>query len=242
MQEIVWLLHNNADTIKAEEEKIMSRVPNIDAKFGPESNASILRKRASPRLIKTHLPARIYEKAINEGKVKFVVVVRNPKDALVSLFHFYKMQACFDNFSGPWSQFFEMYQNKELPFGDWADHVLDYWALRDRSNVLILTFEDMKKDPEKAVRQVATFCNLDVPEEVIQRTVSHTSFHKMQSNPATNFRHHDQGRMDFSRSIYMRKGEVGDWKNYFTVAQHEWFDKQFEQKMEGCDLQIDFVI
>ena len=37
-------------------------------------------------------------------------------------------------------------------------------------------------------------------------------------------------------------GEVGDWKNWFTVAQNEEFDWIYQERMKGSKLNIRFEI
>ena len=37
-------------------------------------------------------------------------------------------------------------------------------------------------------------------------------------------------------------GVVGDWKNWFTVAQNEEFDTLYQEKMKGSKLKIRFEI
>ena len=59
----------------------------------------------------------------------------------------------------------------------------------------------------------------------------------MRENPATNKIETDNRRKQNS-SKFMRKGEVGDWKNYFTDKQNEEFDKQYAEKMKESGLEF----
>lgn len=54
----------------------------------PPPAAELLAKMASPRLIKTHLPIKLMPHDALQKGCKIVYVARNPKDVLVSLYHF----------------------------------------------------------------------------------------------------------------------------------------------------------
>ena len=47
-----------------------------------------------PRAVKTHLPYRFVRRWIEEDNVKTIITTRNPKDGVVSMFHFYKSLKC----------------------------------------------------------------------------------------------------------------------------------------------------
>ena len=40
----------------------------------------------------------------------------------------------------------------------------------------------------------------------------------------------------------LRKGVVGDWKNYFTPEQNARFEKEVLAKLEGSGLEFDYEI
>lgn len=53
-----------------------------------------------------------------------------------------------------------------------------------------------------------------------------SSFESMKANPMANCQQVPQKGLP-----HMRKGEVGDWRNYFTVAQSAAFDDLYASRM-----------
>ena len=45
-----------------------------------------------------------------------------------------------------------------------------------------------------------------------------------------------------SQTSILRKGVVGDWKNYFTQELNERFEKEVLSKIEGTGLEFDFEL
>ena len=91
------------------------------------------------------------------------------------------------------------------------------------------------------MRVIAEFLGKDLSQETIDRIARQCSFGKMKRNPATNYSHRARaGAVKPNSNDFMRKGEVGDWKNYFTTEQNEAFDKQYEERMVGSGLEFEF--
>ena len=191
----------------------------------------------SPKVIKTHLKYNILCDAISMGNPKVVIVVRNPKDVLVSEFHFYCMTKSLGNFTGSWDEFFEMFKNKELIFGYWYDHVLGWWEKHGSPNYHFVKYEDMKKKPLETVSEIAHFLQVSVSQVQLEQLVLHTQFDKMRNNKMVN----QEGWVIFDESIskFMRKGEVGDWKNYFSQEQTDFVDGLCKE-LKGKGLSFEF--
>ena len=69
------------------------------------------------------------QKEFETKSPKVVVVSRNPKDCLVSYYHFYQ-NAFLGPFTGTFSEFLELYKNKRLVNGDIFDFYLSWWKYR----------------------------------------------------------------------------------------------------------------
>ncbi|KAK3730616.1 hypothetical protein QZH41_008016 [Actinostola sp. cb2023] len=173
----------------------------------------------APRFFKTHL--QYHQVPMVDGVTKYFYVIRNPKDVAVSYYYHYKRFASYEFGAGLWDEFFEMFIDGGVQFGNWFDHVLGWWAHRDDPNIMFLKYEDMKKDLPCAVQQIAEFLGQDLSVEMIQRITEQTNFSAM-SGDQERFDHDDEETI--LEIKFVRKGEVGDWRNYFTKEQNRRFD------------------
>ncbi|PFX15403.1 Sulfotransferase 1C3 [Stylophora pistillata] len=106
------------------------------------------------------------------------------------------------------------------------DHVLGWWKQRDDPNILILTYEDRVQDPGDAVDKIAKFIGKEISPATRDLIVRQTSFDAMKSSNYTNFTWFEGIKGDG----FIRKGQVGGWKDYFTEEQNELFDKVFSER------------
>ncbi|XP_062993336.1 sulfotransferase 1C1-like isoform X2 [Elgaria multicarinata webbii] len=236
-QEIVDLVLNGGDVEKAQRSPVHVRIPFLEICSPPPmpSGVDSLVNAPSPRVIKTHLPYQLVPKSFWEKNCKMIYVARNAKDSLVSYFFFDQMNLTQPD-PGPWESYVKKFMEGKVAWGSWYDHVRRYWDEKGNHRILYLFYEDMKEDLAREVRRVKDFLEVDLPEDAVQKIVHHTTFQVMKDNPMANYDTVPSVIFDKSKSTFMRKGEVGDWKNYFTVAQREEFDADYQRKMEGTTL------
>ena len=83
---------------------------------------------------------------------------------------------------------------------------------------------------------IAEFLNKPLSDGLINRIAEQCTFKGMTKNEA--------GYMlpGEDNEGLLRKGVVGDWKNYFTSEQNERFEKEVLGKLKGSGLEFDFEI
>jgi hypothetical protein len=88
------------------------------------------------------------------------------------------------------------------------------------------------------VSQIASFLEADLSSDVITRIADLTTFEKMKNDSAANYSWWTPFHEEDNGSKFMRKGTVGDWKNYFTAEQSTEMDAIYAERMG--DVGFDF--
>ncbi|XP_055018363.1 cytosolic sulfotransferase 1-like [Boleophthalmus pectinirostris] len=188
----------------------------------------------SPRLLKTHLPVQFVPKSFWEKNCKIVYVARNPKDVMVSFYHFDQMILLHPE-PGEWSSFFQRFLEGKTMHGSWYDHINNWWKKKETySNLHFVFYEDMVKDTKREIDRLCSFLGLIRSSEEKDIIKARVQFDEMKESPTFNYATFQPVKID----MYMRKGKVGDWKNYFTVTQNEEFDTDYKKKMENSTIQF----
>ena len=92
----------------------------------------------------------------------------------------------------------------------------------------------LSKDLSSNVRAIADFLNKPLSEEAIQRIAHQCSFSEMAKHPDT---YKVFPKVD--GLSYLRKGEVGDWKNHFTSEVNKKFETEFLAKTREQGLEFE---
>ncbi|RZC63272.1 hypothetical protein C5167_025055 [Papaver somniferum] len=209
------------------------------------------------RLIATHFPYPSLPASIkdNTTNCKIVYICRNPLDTFISLWHFINkirtMPESNESTIPPRNKkestplliedAFEFFCDGVSEFGPYWDHVLGYWkaSLEKPHKVLFLKYEDLKKEPEPQLKNLAEFLGYGFSEEeesqgVIKDILSLCSFQHLKNLDV------NKNGMAFSNFVankdFFRKGEVGDWKNYLTPVMVERLAHLTEDKFRGSGL------
>ena len=106
----------------------------------------------------------------------------------------------------------------------------------DASNILIVRFEEMKKDLHKSIRTISQFMGYDLDEATINAIAEECTFDRMKANPLLNLDTSRYTKIFNKDRTFMRKGVVGDWKNHLSPEQTAQFDTVYHKKIDGSGL------
>ncbi|XP_022704406.1 sulfotransferase 1C2-like isoform X1 [Varroa jacobsoni] len=215
------------------------------------AGASVISSQPEPRIVTSHL----YFKEIPwNPNTKYIYVLRNPKDCCVSYFHHTKRTKVYDYENGTLTDYVTTFLNGETSFGSYFEHFRQWYAQKDRPNVLFLTYENMKQDPVKEIQKIIAFLGLPCPElrdpssAKFQHVLKESGIDAMKDYVEENYRTAFAGASETgwkARSDYpcdrappppdcfVRKGIVGDWKNEFSFADSKAIEGQMLRACEG---------
>ncbi len=178
------------------------------------------------RVFNTHLLPSMLPAA----DAQYIYVIRSAKDACFSFYHHLSNQD--EASGGTGSMAFEQFAAKwllgELPYGNWAQHVIA-WLIQSQlsgSRILLLQYADMVNDLSTQLRRISDFLDLpaitDNDMRVLTEKVCFTGMKKDQAlyTPVS-------VQWKDPSNAFIRKGIVGD--SHSAWAEHESLQRQYDK-------------
>ncbi|XP_065297546.2 sulfotransferase 2A8-like [Dermacentor albipictus] len=192
------------------------------------------------RLISSHYPLR---KEFISSEAKYIYVTRNPWDVCVSFYHMVTSLSAYRFQDGTFDQFFDAFMSEDVAgYGNYFDHVVSGYELKDIPNVFFVTYENLTKDTRGTVLKLARFlgdsyavdlekdnrmlnemlerCSADHMREAMVadlRTNSNPGIDKVLRRLDENCKDGHSG--DSKKYCFVREAKVGGWKRYFSREQ-----------------------
>lgn len=182
------------------------------------------------RVIKTHWEQDFVP---YNAKAMYIVIIRDPKEVFVSGYYFaqsvFGAVIDFDYSSAEW---FEIFLSERYAFGSWAAHTASWWALREKKNVFLTSFTEMKRASEAKIRQIAELMKVELSEKEMSQVIEKSSFAYMKAieerfAPPLGALF---GNDDCSVTM-MRKGEAGASDELLDAAQKAQIDEFSQQEL-----------
>ncbi|OIS95875.1 PREDICTED: cytosolic sulfotransferase 12-like [Nicotiana attenuata] len=215
-------------------------VPFLELKLYVDGQVPDFLSFTTPRLLATHLPYASLPKSVQNSESKLIYLCRNPRDTFISMWHFTNNLRSHYKDTNSIEEMFDLFCKGVSLFGPFWDHVLDYWkkSLEKPTRVLFLMYEEIKEKPEIQLKCLAEFLEYPFSEEeetsgVVNEILKLCSFENL-SNLEVN--KNEKWPTGEDHKLFFRRGEVGDWKNYFTTEMMEKLDNIIEQKFLGSGL------
>ncbi|XP_010203074.1 amine sulfotransferase-like [Colius striatus] len=231
-QNILSLILHEGHRDGTENKQIMERIPWLE--YMSDVNYEDL---PLPRVFATHLPYYLVPRDLRNRRGSIIYVTRNPKDVMVSYYHFSKFMTALEEIPD-FNAFMERFLAGKVLASSWMDHVAGWYSHAKDFNILFLTYEEMKKDLRSAVLKICDFIGKKLSEEEVDSVVKQATFENMKKDPRANYENLPDDITAKDKGSFLRKGTVGDWKNMMTVAQSERFDKVLEEKMKTLPIKF----
>ncbi|KAL4225325.1 sulfotransferase [Mactra antiquata] len=196
---------------------------------------------STPRILNSHLFPNQIPKGIIDKKKKIVHVMRNPKDALVSLYYFCRI----GEENTPMFRDFKTFLQYAIgtygvsiwcSFFDYIKH-WEVFTKQHPEQILNIFYEDLKEDPVREIKKIDKFLETNRDEELITQIAEACSFQNLKKADL------DKTKEDLhAHGAVYRKGMVGDWKTHFTVSMNEEIDKWIEENSRGSDIKFRYTL
>ncbi|XP_073943442.1 sulfotransferase 1B1-like isoform X1 [Choristoneura fumiferana] len=256
-QEMVWLIKNDLDYETALQIPLQNRylfleyfsiISGIEIEIGDPDKDFIDKLKVpaykisedvpSPRFIKTHLALSLLPPRLLDT-CKVVYVARDPRDVVVSYYHFTQLIKHL-HFVEDFKSFWKLFMAGLVTWAPSFPHLKEAWAQRKHPNMLFLFYEDMKKDMPSTLRRVSAFFGKEYSAEQLAALCEHLDIKNFKNNESTNpaWMKADSPLTFGGREEFVRKGEVGGWRNYMDAEMQAEAARWIQDNLADTDLRF----
>jgi Sulfotransferase domain len=153
---------------------------------------------------------------------KAIYVTRDPRDIVLAEYAYYTALDYYHDNLDHFIESFVLTKNCSVyGYGPWQRHISTWLdsPIADTNNMLLLRFEDLRKDPVPAFARVVKFLGMDVDLDKIRRAVENNTVQKMREKED---RHPGRAAI---RGRFVREGAVRGWVSKLTPAQVRLIEK-----------------
>jgi aryl sulfotransferase len=200
------------------------------------------------RFLKTHLPV---DALVYSARAKYLYIGRDGRDVVWSMYnhHANANQLWYDALNdtpgrvGPpidrppadirayWRDWMD---RDGHPFWPFWDNVRSWWAIRELPNLLLLHFNDLKRDMEGEMRRIAAFLDIDIDTSRWPAIVEHCTFEWMKRNAGKTVPL-GGAFWDAGPEVFINKGVNGRWADTLTAQEvREYEQRAVSELGEDC--------
>lgn len=193
MQQIVAQMMFNGDPDLA----VAEMSPWLDLRVPPkEIKLPLVEAQTQRRILKTHLPV---DALVYSPKAKYIYIGRDGRDVLWSMYnhHVNANEAYYEALNntpdriGPpilppppdIRQYWRDWMDKDgYPFWSFWENIRSWWQIRELPNLLLVHFNDLKRNMQEEMRRIARFLEIPIDEAKWPNIVEYCSFDWMKKN------------------------------------------------------------
>lgn len=180
----------------AEDLPVADMSPWMDLRVPPkEIKLPAVEAQTHRRFLKTHLPV---DALVFSPKARYIYVARDGRDVVWSLYnhHVSANEAWYSAINDtpglvgppigrpaedPVAYFREWLEKDGFPLWSFWHHLRSWWKIRDLPNVMLLHYNDLKRDLPGAIRRIADYLDIPIREDSWPTIVAHCDFEYMRN-------------------------------------------------------------
>ena len=191
-------------------------VPDVNLRYTKRGSLAEFAALAPPRFFRCHA-------AFDENLPRVIYVLRDPRDVMLSYWHFEKLMK--KDFTLSLAEYLQ--RDDHWPC-EWDQHVASWLCPRRHPNLLVVKYEQMHEKTADVLGEVLDFSGLRFSDEQIAQAVEDSRFEKMRGAEE---KFGVQGVAGDSNERFVRKGKKGSWRDEMSEEEVRILEEKYGETM-----------